>query len=194
MAVGIKYDLKPKDELPELCRFDTIFRRSGGYNLVVDNLKRTGLRRLPVLAPLQIDEATRKAYPVLNVRVIEKVEATDKEIKVAKGSPVYIGMLLGSGKAGAKVVGIEHKEMYDILSIEKEGITATKDSILFEASAEGGTAPKYTANHLNYASTLIEVGATVTAIARAYEVEENKLSIPLTQKDKEGLTSRFLFK
>ena len=84
--------------------------------------------------------------------------------------------------------------MYDILSIEKEGITAEKDSILFEASAEGGTKPKYTANHLNYASTLIEVGATVTAIAKAYEVEESKLSIPLTDKDKEGLTSRFLFK
>lgn len=192
MAVGIKYDLKPKDELPELCRFDTVFRRSGGYNLVVDNLLRTGLKRLPVLAPLQIEG--RKAYPVLNIRVVEKVDASAKEIKVAKGSPVYIGMLLGTGKAGAKVTAIEHKEMYDILSIEKEGITAEKDSILFESSAEGGTKPKYVANHLNYASTLIELGATVTAIAQAYEVEESKLSIPLTQKDKEGLTSRFLFK
>ena len=192
MAVGIKYDLKPKEVLPELCRFDTIFRRSGGYNLVVDNLLKMGIKRLPVLAPLQIEG--RKAYPVLNILVVEKVEATAKEIKVAKGSLVYIGMFLGTGKAGAKVTEIKHSDMYDILSIEKEGITATKDSIIFEASAEGGTTPKYTANHLNYASTIIETGATVTAIAQAYEVEESKLSIPLTQKDKEGLTSRFLFK
>ena len=144
------------------------------------------------LTPLHVDLKTRKASAVKNVKVVEKV-TTGTKIKIAKGSLAYKGMHLGDGTSGATVSSINtNNEKYDELTMS-EALAAEADAVLFEAVAADGTTPKATANFLNYAVTKVEPGATVTAIGRAYEVRESKLYVPISEKDKESLTSRFLF-
>ena len=178
------------DVLNELCRFDTVYRLSGGFNFEDANVP-AGTKLMP-LAPLYVDFKTRKAVAVKNVKVLEKV-TTGTKIKIAKGSLAYVGMHLGDGTNGATVSSISTSNAnYDELTMSA-ALAAEKDAILFEASTVAGTTPKKTANFLNYAVTKAESGATVTVIAQAYEVQESKLYVPISAKDKETLTSRFLF-
>lgn len=190
MPAGLHYDLNPMDVLKELCRFDTVYRLSGGFNFEDANVP-NGTMLMP-LTPLHVDLKTRKASAVKNVKVVEKV-ATGTKIKIAKGSLAYKGMHLGDGTSCATVSSIStNNEKYDELTMSA-ALTAEADAVLFEAVAADGTTPKATANFLNYAVTKVEPGATVTAIGRAYEVRESKLYVPISEKDKESLTSRFLF-
>lgn len=190
MPAGFKYDLNSMDVLKELCRFDTVYRLSGGFNFEDANVP-AGTELMP-LAPLYVDFKTRKAVAVKNVKVLEKV-TTGTKIKIAKGSLAYVGMHLGDGTNGATVSSISTSNAnYDELTMSA-ALAAEKDAILFEASTVAGTTPKKTANVLNYAVTKAESGATVTVIAQAYEVQESKLYVPISAKDKETLTSRFLF-
>lgn len=191
MPAGFKYDLNPMDVLKELCRFDTVYRLSGGFNFKDENVP-AGTMLMP-LAPLYVDFATRKAMAVKNVKVVENV-SSGTEIKIAKGSLAYKGMHLGDGTAGATVSSINTSNAaYDELTMSAANLTPKAGDVLFEAAAADGTAPKNTANFLNYAVTKVEPGATVTVIGRAYEVQESKLYLPISAKDKETLTSRFLF-
>lgn len=190
MPAGLHYDLNPMDVLKELCRFDTVYRLSGGFNFEDANVP-NGTMLMPLM-PLHVDLKTRKASAVKNVKVVEKV-ATGTTIKIAKGSLAYKGMHLGDGTSGATVSSINtNNEKYDELTMS-EVLAAEADAVLFEAVTADGTTPKATANFLNYAVTKVEPGATVTAIGRAYEVRESKLYVPISEKDKESLTSRFLF-
>ena len=144
------------------------------------------------LTPLYVNLTTRKASAVKNVKVVEKV-TTGTKIKIAKGSLAYKGMHLGDGTNGATVSSISTTNAdYDELTMSA-ALAAEAGTVLFEAAAADGTAPKATANFLNYAVTKVEPGATVTAIGQAYEVRESKLYVPISDKDKETLTSRFLF-
>ena len=190
MPAGFHYDLNPMDVLKELCRFDTVYRLSGGFNFEDTNVP-NGTMLMP-LTPLHVDLKTRKASAVKNVKVVEKVSSGTK-IKIAKGSLAYKGMHLGDGTDGATVSSINtSNEKYDELTMST-ALVVEADTVLFEAAAADGTTPKTTANFLNYAVTKVEPGATVTAIGRAYEIRESKLYVPISEKDKESLTSRFLF-
>lgn len=190
MPAGFHYDLNPMDVLRELCRFDTVYRLSGGFNFEDENVP-NGTLLMP-LTPLHVDLTTRKAVAVKNVKVLEKV-TTGTKIKIAKGSLAYKGMHLGDGTNGATVSNINTTNAkYDELTMSA-ALAADAGAVLFEAAAADGTTPKVTANFLNYAVTKVEVGATVTAIGRAYEVQESKLYVPISAQDKETLTARFLF-
>ena len=50
-----------------------------------------------------------------------------------------------------------------------------------------------TANYLAYAPAKVETGASVTLLGRAFEIEEDKLYIPVTDADKASLGDRFMF-
>lgn len=191
MPAGFHYELNPEDVLRELCRFDTVYRLSGGFNFEDANVP-TGTMLMP-LTPLHVDLTTRKASAVKNVKVVEKVSSGTK-IKIAKGSLAYKGMHLCDGTSGATVSSISTTNAnYDELTMSAANLTPKAGDILFEAAAADSTTPKVTANFLNYAVTKVETGATVTAIGRAYEVQESKLYAPISAKDKETLTARFLF-
>lgn len=190
MPAGFHYNLNPEDVLKEMCRFDTVYRLSGGFNFEDANVP-TGTTLMP-LTPLHVDLTTRKASAVKNVKVVEKV-TTGTKIKIAKGSLAYKGMHLGDGTNGATVSSISTANAnYDELTMSA-ALAAEAGAVLFEAAAADGATPKATANFLNYAVTKVEPGATVTAIGRAYEVQESKLYVPISDKDKETLTARFLF-
>lgn len=193
MAAGFKYDLTPKESLPEFCRFETVYRLSGGFNLVLDNLEKGA--KIPPMTPLAVDFTTRKATVVKNVKVVEDAAADATEIKVAKNSFAYVGMFLGTGAKGATVSAIDKsKPDYDVLTLAAAFDAAVKkDTVLFEASAAGGTTVKNKANFLNYAWTKVEDGAAVDAIGQAFEIRESKLIVPISDKDKATLEGFFIF-
>ncbi|EJX09782.1 hypothetical protein EVA_02109 [gut metagenome] len=192
MASGFKYDLKPmEDNMPEMCRFDTVYRYSGGFNLVTTNL--SGV--LPPLCPLALDFKTRKATPIFNVKVHKAIAANETALQIEKGSLVYVGMHLGNGTNGGTVTKIDKsKNGYDEVTLATSPTLVAKiGDVLFEAKATNGKEPKATANALNYAATKVEEGATVTAIGQAFEIRPSKLIAPISEKDKASLGDRFMF-
>ena len=196
MPAGIHYNTNPiEGATPEMLRYDTVYRLSGGFNLDITNL--SGVKDFPPCAPMAVDFKTRKAVPVVNVKVAEAytngAEATT--IKVEKNSLAYVGMFIGNGSKGASVTAInKSNENYDVLTIEAAfGANVAKGVVLFEAAAVDGKNVKNKANTLNYAWTKVEAGATVTAIGRAFEIKDSKLIAPVSEKDKENLGDRFMF-
>ena len=195
MAAGTKYNLKPIEKvMPEMCRFDTVYRYSGGFNLALDNL--TGVEAIPPMTPLVLDFKTRKATVVINVEVAEKY-TTGTSLKIKKGSLAYAGMFIGDGTNGAKVTKIDKSnEAYDTLTLSAafgSEVTVEVGTVLYEATAAAGTEKKASATALNYAWTKVEPGATVTAVGRAYEIRPSKLIAPISEADKESLGDRFMF-
>ena len=194
MPAGFKYDLNPIEKtMPELCRFETVYRLSGGFNLDIANL--TGVEALPPLAPVMVDFVTRKAVAVINVEVVEPIAAGATSLKVKKGSIAHAGMFLGNGSNGASVVAIDKSNAdYDVFTLaEGSTLVAEVGAVLFEATAVGGKTPKATANFLNYAWTKVVEGATIAAIGQAYEIRPSKLIAPISEKDKASLGARFMF-
>lgn len=194
MAAGFKFNLNPiEGVMPEMCRFETVYRLSGGFNLDIANLK--GVSAIPPLTPIVVDFKTRKAVAVINVTVAEAITAGTTSLKVKKGSLAYVGMHLGNGSNGGTVSAIDKtNEAYDEITLSgTPTLAASADDVLFEATTVGGKTAKATANFLNYAWTKIEDGATVTAIGQAYEIRPSKLIAPISEKDKETLGHRFMF-
>lgn len=192
MAAGLKYNLEPVEKvMPEMCRFETVYRYSGGFNLVTTSLK--NVKAIPPLTPLVLDFKARTATPVINVELAEDF-TSGREMKIKKGSLAYVGMYIGDGTNGATVSAVDtSNEDYDTLTIDAFDGTPKKGEVLFEASAAAGTDAKATANALNYAWTKVEEGATVTAIGRAFEIRPSRLIAPISEKDKETLGDRFMF-
>lgn len=197
MAAGTHYDLKPDYKPEEFYRVETGVRKSGPWKLDVTDLVVGST--LPVFTPVQADLVKRTLVPVRNVKVVE-VYTTGSDalsIKIAKESLAYVGMFIGSGKKGAKVIAIDKTNKgYDVLTIEAAfGENIAKDAVLFEATAVGGTAKKNTANFVLYDAKKVESDGAVlcTLLMQAYEVKESKLVLPIHELDKVGLTSRFQF-
>lgn len=195
MPAGLHYNLEQIEKpTPEMCRIETIYRYSGGFNLVLTNL--TGVKTIPPLTPLVLDFKKRQATVVINVEVAEKY-TTGTSMKVKKNSLAYVGMFIGDGTNGAKVNKIDKANAdYDTLTLAAafgSSVTVEAGTVLFEAKAQDGTEPKATATALNYATTKVGEGATVTAIGRAYEIRPTKLIVPISEKDKASLGDRFMF-
>lgn len=195
MPAGLHYNLEQIEKpTPEMCRIETIYRYSGGFNLVLTNL--TGVKTIPPLTPLVLDFKKRQATVVINVEVAEKY-TTGTSMKVKKNSLAYVGMFIGDGTNGANVNKIDKANAdYDTLTLAAafgSSVTVEAGTVLFEAKAQDGTEPKATATALNYATTKVEEGATVTAIGRAYEIRPTKLIVPISEKDKASLGDRFMF-
>ena len=197
MAAGTHYDLKPDYKPEEFYRVETGVRQSGPWKLDIANLVVGSF--LPVFTPVQADSVKRTLIPVRNVKVVEAYTtgADALSIKIAKESLAYVGMFIGSGKKGAKVVAIDKTNKgYDVLTIEAAfGENIAKDAVLFEATAVAGTVKKNTANFVLYDAKKVENDGAVlcTLLMQAYEVKERKLVLPIHELDKVGLTSRFQF-
>ena len=197
MAAGTHYDLKPDYKPEEFYRVETGVRKSGPWKLDIANLVVGSF--LPVFTPVQADSVKRTLIPVRNVKVVEAYTtgADALSIKIAKESLAYVGMFIGSGKKGAKVVAIDKTNKgYDVLTIEAAfGENIAKDAVLFEATAVAGTVKKNTANFVLYDAKKVESDGAVlcTLLMQAYEVKESKLILPIHELDKVGLTCRFQF-
>lgn len=195
MAAGTKYNITPDYKPEELYRVETGIRKSGPFKLDTTNL--TPGTILPVFTPVEADLKKRTIVPVRNVQLHEAVASADTVIKIKKSPLVYAGMILGDGKSGLTVKAVDHSNKdYDAVTLETAaGADLDKDSILFEATASGGTKKKNTANFVMYDAKKVETDGPVlcTLLMQAYEVKEAKLHIPIHSLDKAGLTSRFQF-
>ena len=193
MPAGVSYNLNAEPVIEELCRFETVFRHSGGFNL--DDSSLTDGYIVPVLAPIAVDFTTRKVKVVKNATIFEAANASATSYKIAKNSLIAVGMYLGTGAKGAAVTAIDKTNAsYDLVTVAATiGAAVTVGQVLFEATAVGGTTPKNVANKLNYARTKVESGATITSVGRAYEIIESKLKLPISDKDKASLGDNFMF-
>ena len=194
MSAGFKYNLNAPDVVEELYDVQTGHRKRGAYRLNTAGLV-VGTT-LPNLTPVAVDLAKRTCVVVKNVKVLAEVPAEATTIQIAKNSLVEVGMFLGNGAKGAKVTAVDksHSE-YDTVTFEAAiGAKIAKGTVLFEATAVGGTTPKNKANFLIYGHTKVEAGIVLVALLmQAYEIQEDKLTLPVSEKDKETLTSRFQF-
>lgn len=192
MASGFKYDMKPiEGNMPEMCRFDTVFRYSGGFNLVTTNLSGS----IPPLAPIVLDFVKRTATPVVNVKVHKQINASETSLQIEKGSLAYVGMHIGNGTNGGTISKIDKtKEGYDEVTLAATPTLAAKvGDVLFETKDAAGKNIKASANALNYSWKKLEEGESVTAIGQAYEIRPTKLIAPVSEKDKASLGHRFMF-
>lgn len=188
----MKYEARDTQAVRELCNIETIYRLSGGFNLNTDNLP-TGYI-LPPLAPLAVNFATREATLAIRLRIHENGAAGNK-IKVDKGAPIEKGQFYSDGTNTLQVVSVDTSHYgYDEITAKAATTSFTIDSpILTEVKAATGNEAKVIPNFLNYDPRKIEVGTTITAVGRAYEVQLADLYIPLTKADQEALGHRFIF-
>jgi len=205
MAAGVVYDDNAFEVERELYAVDSGYRSQGGFNLDIEGLPAGA--HVPVLCPLQIDFANRKAYVVNNLKVVEAAASGATSIKIQKGSFAKAGKFALSDEVVVTVTKVDtSNEAYDVLTVSATSAEIPVGSVLYECETEEVTTGEgqdavtstavtavHTANALNYARTKVETGATVTALFRAYEIKEAELYIPVSAADKAGLTSRFMF-
>lgn len=89
-------------------------------------------------------------------------------------------------------------ETYDTITITGIEYTVPLGTILRWSTTVSTNNPdtfvaERTANFLAYAPVKVETGASVTLLGRAFEINEDKLYIPVTDADKASLGDRFMF-
>lgn len=197
MASGFKYDLKENQVNEERYDVSTGIRRRGAFKLVVAAAMATVGVTLPSFMPVYADLKKKLAYPVINVTVAEKfVTGTNTTLKVKKGSFPYVGMILGTGSKGAEVAAVDKSdENFDVITLKADfGVDIEAGTVLFEATAAGGTKQKYVANSALYENKKMEDGIMLVALLRtAAEIEPDKLAVPFSSNDKANLKGWFDF-
>lgn len=184
---GFKYNLPPKEVMEERYDVSTGLRRRGSYILDVAGLAVGSY--VPSFTPIAADLKAKTAKIVVNALVKENAGASDVKVKVAKGSYVVVGTVLGNGTKGASVSSIDKsKEDYDELTLSSAiGAVKTGD-VLFEAKAADGKEPKNVANSALYETHKVAEGINnVALLQRAFEIEPEKLVTPFSAKDKANL-------
>mgnify|MGYP000978544756 FL=1 len=184
---GFKYNLPPKEEQEERYDVSTGLRRRGNYVLDVTGLAVGSY--VPSFTPIAADLKAKTAKIVVNVLVKENVGATDTKVKIAKGSYVVMGTILGNGTKGATVTAIDKsKAEYDELTLDAAMGALKTEDVLFEAKAAGGKEPKNVANSALYETHKVADGInSVALLQRAFEIEPEKLVTPFSAKDKANL-------
>lgn len=184
---GFKYNLPPKEEQEERYDVSTGLRRRGNYVLDVAGL--TVGSYIPSFTPIAADLKAKTAKIVVNVLVKENVGATDTKVKIAKGSFVVMGTILGNGTKGATITAIDKsKAEYDELTIDAAMGALKTGDVLFEAKAADGKEPKNVANSALYETHKVADGInSVALLQRAFEIEPEKLVTPFSAKDKANL-------
>lgn len=184
---GFKYNLPPKEEQEERYDVSTGLRRRGNYVLDVAGLAVGSY--VPSFTPIAADLKAKTAKIVVNVLVKENVAASATKVKIAKGSFVVVGTILGNGTKGATITAIDKsKAEYDELTLDAAMGALKTEDVLFEAKAADGKEPKNVANSALYEAHKVADGInSVALLQRAFEIEPEKLVIPFSQKDKANL-------
>lgn len=185
---GFKYNLPPKEEKEERYDVSTGLRRRGSYILDVTGLPVGSY--VPSFTPIAADLVAKTAKIVVNVLVVERVETAGTKVKIAKGSYVQAGTVLGTGAKGATVQSIDKSnENYDELTLAAAfGAVVNAGNVLFEAKAADGKEPKNVANSALYETYKVTEGInSIALLQRAFEIEPEKLVTPFSEKDKANL-------
>ena len=117
-------------------------------------------------------------------------------IKFLKGHGMKQGDIVSDGTTELTLGAIDTSNAsYDSVTVEALASAVSKDTKFFKIAASGGAAvPAGTANFVIYEETKVESGIVLVAlIMQAFEIQEDKLVLPVSAQDKEGLTARFQF-
>ena len=190
MAAGFKYNIEPEPSVEERYDVSTGVRRRGPYKLDTTNLVAGSF--LPSFTPIAADLVKKTAQVAIRVEVYEKfTTGSNTTLKIKKNSLAYVGMHLGDGSHGATINAIDKTDKaFDKLTLAADfGATINAGTVLFEATAVGGTTPKVVANSALYERAKVEDGIVLVALLmRAFEIEPTKLAMPFHTKDKEKMT------
>ena len=105
-------------------------------------------------------------------------------VKLAGNDIVISGFTAGETCDTITITGIAYSvPLGAVLSWSTSVVTTNPDTFVAER----------TANFLAYAPVKVEAGASVTLLGRAFEIDEDKLYIPVTDADKASLGDRFMF-
>jgi hypothetical protein len=189
MAAGFKYNIEPEPSIEERYDVSTGVRRRGPYKLDTTNLVVGSF--LPSFTPIAADLVKKTAQVAIRVEVYEKFSTgSNTTLKIKKNSLAYVGMHLGDGSHGATVNAIDKSDKaFDKLTLAADfGATLNAGTVLFEATAVGGTTPKVVANSALYERKQIDEGPVLVALLmRAFGIEPTKLAMPFHAKDKENM-------
>lgn len=189
MAAGFKYNIEPEPSIEERYDVSTGVRRRGPYKLDTTNLVVGSF--LPSFTPIAADLVKKTAQVAIRVEVYEKFSTgSNTTLKIKKNSLAYVGMHLGDGSHGATVNAIDKSDKaFDKLTLAADfGATLNAGTVLFEATAVGGTTPKVVANSALYERKQIDEGPVLVALLmRAFGIEPTKLAMPFCSKDKENM-------
>lgn len=128
--------------------------------------------------------------------VTGKTKAGTKDatsLDIAKGSGVQAGMKIVISGTTYSVTAVDtSNDLKDVLTLS-EGLAANVSNNTDFTEAQKSV-PAKTANFVIYEETKVENGIVLVALTmRAFEIQEEKLTLPISEKDKETLTSRFQF-
>ena len=185
---GFKYNLPPKEEKEERYDVSTGLRRRGSYILDVTGLPVGSY--VPSFTPIAADLVAKTAKIVVNAFVKENAGTSDVKVKIAKGSYVQAGTILGTGAKGATVQSIDKSNAdYDEVNLAAAfGAAVKAGDVLFEAKAGDGKEPKNVANSALYETYKVTEGInSIALLQRAFEIEPEKLVTPFSEKDKANL-------
>jgi hypothetical protein len=126
-----------------------------------------------------------------------------ESLKIVKGSGIEVPesetLTVKFGGNDIVISGINtENDAYDTITITGINYTVPLGTVLRWNTSVTTDNPdtfvaERTANYLAYAPAKVEAGASVTLLGRAFEIDEDKLYIPVTDADKASLGDRFMF-
>jgi len=161
-----------------------------------------------VLSPVKVTEGsgvttetTAHEAVVYEAAVYNSADITS--LKIVKGSGLVDpgdGKTLTVKFGGNDIVisKFEEGSTYDTITITGIAYSVPLGTVLRWSTSVTTDNPdtfvaERTANFLAYAPVKVEAGASVTLLGRAFEIDEDKLYIPVTDADKASLGDRFMF-
>jgi hypothetical protein len=125
-----------------------------------------------------------------------------ESLKIVKGSGIEVPesetLTVKFGGSDIVISKFEAGENFDTITITGINYTVPLGTVLRWNTSVTTDNPdtfvaERTANYLAYAPAKVEAGASVTLLGRAFEIDEDKLYIPVTDADKASLGDRFMF-
>ena len=189
MAAGWNFETIP-DEEEEHYDVSSGRRRRGPFVLDVSTLGLPINSYVPSFTPICADLVKHTAQIVVNAKVVEAATADATSIKIAKGSYVVSGAILGNGSAGATVSAINKTNAdYDVLTLAAAfGATLAVGDVLFTAKTAAGKTQAVVANSALYENHKVTSGINnVALLMKAFDIEPDKLVTPFSANDKANL-------
>ena len=110
MEVGFEYNSPAK---PEPVRIEQVFAEKPGGGLVANPDY-----DVPPTSAVGYDAATGLYKPIKAYKLVNSVEQSDTTIKIAKGSGVAVGDIIGHGKIGVACTAVDKSNAnYDVVTV-----------------------------------------------------------------------------
>ena len=185
---GWKYNITPPDEQEERYDVSSGRRRIGAFVLNVNGLALDSY--VPSFTPICADLVAHTAQIVVNAKVVEAADSTATTVKIAKGSYVQTGTILGNGSYGGTVSAINKTNSdYDVITFSAAfGAALSVGDVLFTAKTTAGKTQAVVANSALYENHKVTSGINnVALLMKAFDIEPDKLVTPFSANDKANL-------